>query len=541
MPSHPFFRTQLYKKPTSTPTTLVLLHLLYLHLSEHGANASAAIDIRKRSYATLSQYDTPLFTGLREHAKKDPVQFHIPGHKKGAGMDSTFREFMGDKALSIDLINIAPLDDLHQPKGMIADAQKLASEAFDSDATFFSVQGTSGAIMTMVMTVCGPGEKILVPRNVHKSVMSAIVFSGATPIFIHPEVDSNYGISHGMSTESVERALTQHPDAKGLLVINPTYFGVACDLRAIVELAHSFDIPVLVDEAHGVHIHFHEELPLSAMQAGADMAATSVHKLGGALTQSSVLNVKSGLVSIERVQSILSMLTTTSTSYLLLASLDVARKRLATEGRELLQETIRLAEDTRSRLQKIPYLTCFGREYLHSSATFDYDPTKLTISVKHLGMTGYEAERWLRDNYRIEVELSDLYNLLCIVTPGDSQFEMDVLVEALTSMSEQFSPHAHTKEVTVLLPDIPLLSMSPRDAFYAETELVPLDDAIGRIIAEFIMVYPPGIPIFIPGEIITEENVYYIHKNIEAGLPVQGPEDPECKVVRVIKEQRAIR
>ncbi|WP_053366051.1 aminotransferase class I/II-fold pyridoxal phosphate-dependent enzyme [Bacillus sp. FJAT-27245] len=490
----------------------------------------------------MSQYETPLFTGLVEHAKKNPVQFHIPGHKKGTGIDPEFREFIGDNALSIDLINIGPLDDLHSPKGIIKEAQELAAEAFGADHTFFSVQGTSGAIMTMVMTVCGPGDKIIVPRNVHKSVMSAIVFSGAIPVFIHPEIDENLGISHGITTESVARALDQHPDAKGVLVINPTYFGISADLRKIVEIAHSYDVPVLVDEAHGVHIHFHDELPLSAMQAGADMAATSVHKLGGSMTQSSILNVREGLVSSKRVQSILSMLTTTSTSYLLLASLDVARKRLATEGRELISKTIRLAQTMRKRINEIDRLYCVGPEILKSKAAFDYDPTKLIISVKDLGIPGYEVEKWLRDRHNIEVELSDLYNILCIVTPGDTEREADILVNALRELAEECVEEAGKPEpLKVFLPDIPLLALTPRDAFYSETEVVPFDESEGRITAEFIMVYPPGIPIFIPGEIITKENLLYIQKNLEVGLPVQGPEDDQIKTIRVIKEYKAIK
>lgn len=212
-------------------------------------------------------------------------------------MDPDFRKFIGDNVLKLDLINIEPLDDLHQPHGMIEEAQKLAAEAFGADATFFSVQGTSGAIMAMVMSVCGPGDKIIVPRNVHKSVMSAIVFSGAVPVFIHPEVDPLLGISHGITPASVSKALKQHPDAKAVLVINPTYYGISADLNSIVDISHACHVPVLVDEAHGVHIHFDDELPVSAMQAGADMAATSVHKLGGSLTQSSILNLKEGLVS----------------------------------------------------------------------------------------------------------------------------------------------------------------------------------------------------------------------------------------------------
>ncbi|WP_409294514.1 aminotransferase class I/II-fold pyridoxal phosphate-dependent enzyme [Peribacillus sp. SCS-26] len=490
----------------------------------------------------MNQYETPLFTGLLEHAKKNPVQFHIPGHKKGQGMDPEFKEFIGENALSIDLINIAPLDDLHSPKGMIHKAHVLAAEAFGADHTFFSVQGTSGAIMTMVMSVCGPGDKIIVPRNVHKSVMSAIVFAGAVPVFIHPEVDVNLGISHGITTDSVEKALLQHPDAKGVLVINPTYFGISADLKKIVEIAHSYSVPVLVDEAHGVHIHFHERLPMSAMQAGADLAATSVHKLGGSLTQSSILNVREGLVSVSRVKSILSMLTTTSTSYILLASLDAARKRLATEGRELIEKTITLANHIRQEINKIPKLYCVGEEILGSKATYDYDPTKLIISIKKLGLNGYDVEKWLREKHNIEVELSDMYNLLCIVTPGDTETEAALLIDAMKDLAEEFKHYSEEhKEIPVILPGIPGLALTPRDAFYAETEVVPFEESAGRIIAEFIMVYPPGIPIFIPGEIITEENLYYITKNLEAGLPVQGPEDYDLRHLRVIKEHKAIR
>jgi len=492
-------------------------------------------------YLTLSQEQTPLFSGLVAHAKKNPIQFHIPGHKKGAGMDTEFRQFIGDNALSIDLINIGPLDDLHQPKGIIKQAQDLAAEAFGADRTFFSVQGTSGAIIAMIMAVCGPDDKIIVPRNVHKSIMSAIVFSGAIPVFIHPEIDKELGISHGITTDSVERALKQHPDAKAVLVINPTYFGISADLKKIVEIAHSYHVPVLVDEAHGVHIHFHDQLPLSAMQAGADMAATSVHKLGGSMTQSSILNVREGLVSAKHVQSILSMLTTTSTSYLLLASLDVARKQLATKGKQLIDKTIKLSQSIRKRINEIDHIHCVGEEILGSKATFDYDPTKLIISVKDLGLTGYEVEKWLREKHNIEVELSDLYNILCIVSLGDTETEADILVNALNELAVECEHRVGQIEpIEVLLPEIPVLALTPRDAFYSETEVVPFEESEGRIIAEFVMVYPPGIPIFIPGEIITKENLHYIRKNLEVGLPVQGPEDDEIKTIRVIKEYKAI-
>ncbi|MEH7452150.1 aminotransferase class I/II-fold pyridoxal phosphate-dependent enzyme [Gottfriedia acidiceleris] len=483
----------------------------------------------------MKQIETPLFSSLLEHAKKNPIQFHIPGHKKGNGMDPTFREFIGDNALSIDLINIAPLDDLHHPKGKIKQAQDLAAKAFGADHTFFSVQGTSGAIMTMVMSVCGPGDKIIVPRNVHKSVLSAIIFSGATPIFVHPEIDSELGISHGITTNAVKEAILNNPDAKAVLVINPTYFGFVADLKSIVELAHSHGLAVLVDEAHGVHIHFYNELPISAMQAGADMAATSVHKLGGSMTQSSILNVREGIVNVHRVQSVLSMLTTTSTSYLLLASLDVARKRLATVGEELLTNTIRLANNARNKINSINGLYCPGYDLVGKEATFNFDPTKILISVKKLGITGHDVEVWLRERFNIEVEMSDLYNVLCILTPGDSEEDIQQLIHALEVLVTEFDISEHNTNLNVEIPTIPNLAVSPRDAFYSETESVPLENSVGRIIAEFVMVYPPGIPIFLPGEEITLENLVYIKKNIEAGLPVQGPEDEELLTLKVLK------
>ena len=482
----------------------------------------------------MRQHDTPLFTGLLAHAARNPVQFHIPGHKKGAGMAPEFRKFIGENALSIDLINIAPLDDLHNPHGMIREAQAIAAEAFGADHCFFSVQGTTGAIMTMVLATAGPGDKIIVPRNVHKSILSAMVLAGARPVFMHPEIDYKLGIAHGVSVQEVRRCLTEHPDAKAVLVINPTYFGVAADLKTIVEAAHSRGIPVLVDEAHGVHVHFHDRLPLSAMQAGADMAATSVHKLGGSLTQTSVLNVREGLVSPQRVQAFMSLLHTTSTSYILLASLDVARKYLATRGHELLSQTLELARYARAEINSIPGLYCFGPEIIgQQSARFDYDPTKLTISVKDLGLTGLEIETILREEFNIEVELSDLYNILCLVTFGDTRADVDALLRALAAISQRFYATRPAAAVSVHVPPLPELAMSPRDAFYAGTESVPLAEAEGRIMAEFIMIYPPGIPILLPGEIATADSINYVLEHLEAGLPVQGPEDESIARVKV--------
>jgi len=488
----------------------------------------------------LDHTQTPLFSALRRHADRNPVQFHIPGHKKGAGTDEEFRSFIGDNALSIDLINIAPLDDLHQPTGVIEEAQKLAADAFGADHTFFSVQGTSGAIMAMILSVCAPGDKIIVPRNVHKSVMSAIIFAGARPVFISPARDANLGIDHGITTRAVRRALQRHPDSKAVMVINPTYYGICADLKEIVDLVHSYNIPVLVDEAHGVLIHFHDQLPTSAMQAGADMAATSVHKLGGSLTQSSVLNVREGRINPQRVKTIISMLTTTSTSYILLSSLDTSRRNLALNGYRLAEQAIELSQYARIEINKIPGLYCFGEEILGSEATYDYDPTKITVHVRHLGLTGYEVENWLRDRYNLEVEMSDMYNILCLVTTGDDRDTVGTLLEAMRELSQQYYQKNAAKELIIKIPEIPQLSLTPRDAFYAETEVIPFKESAGRIIAEFIYVYPPGIPILLPGEVISQKNIEYIVDHVEVGLPVKGPEDRSIEYVKVIVEETAI-
>lgn len=489
---------------------------------------------------SLDQHRTPLFTALREHAEKQPIQFHIPGHKKGAGMDDEFRSFIGENALSIDLINIAPLDDLHSPHGIIRDAQELAAEAFGADYTFFSVQGTSGAIQAMIMSVCNPGDKIIVPRNVHKSVMSGIIFAGARPVFISPQMDANLGIAHGITTRAVRKALDRHPDAKAVLVINPTYYGVCTHLKEIVELAHSRNVPVLVDEAHGVHIHFHEDLPMSAMQAGADMAATSVHKLGGSLTQSSVLNVQGHRVDPKHVQSILSMLTTTSTSYLLLASLDVTRKHLALHGRERAERAIRLANYAREQINAIPGLYSFGKEILGEEATYNSDPTKLCIHIRKLQMNGFEVENWLRKHHNIEVEMSDMYNILCLVTPGDDEESIGALISALKELAALHPQVEGQTFISIHNPEIPHLMLSPREAFYSQTEVVPLAESVDRIIAEFVMVYPPGIPILLPGEVVTQDNIDYINEHLAVGLPIQGPEDKSIQNVKVIVEESAI-
>lgn len=483
----------------------------------------------------MDHHRTPLFTALQQHASRDPLQFHIPGHKKGRGTDPEFRAFVGDNVLSIDLINIEPLDDLHQPAGVILEAEQLAADAFGADYTLFSVQGTTGAIMTMLKSICAPGDKIILPRNAHKSILSAVIFAGAFPIWVEPEKDDRLGIEHGVAMASIRQAIEQNPNVKAVLLINPTYYGTSIDLLQMVEFIHSYEIPVLVDEAHGTLLHFHEHLPMSAMQAGADMAATSVHKLGGSLTQSSVLNVKGDRVDIQRIRAFMSMLTTTSTSYLLLASLDAARRQLALHGQALAEQTIRLAQYARRQINEIPGIYCYGDEIREHEGVFHFDPTKLCIHLEQLPITGFAAEKWLREKYNIEVELSDLTNILCLITIGDTEREVERLLQALRRLAETFRfGKKAASRVSATVPAASRFLLPPREAFYTLSESLDLVQSCGRICTEFIYVYPPGIPVLMPGQMITSEIIDYIKRHVDAGLPVKGPEDSTLQKIKVV-------
>lgn len=492
--------------------------------------------VNRRSAAS---HATPLFSSLLEHSETCLHRFHIPGHKGGGGVDPAFRSFIGDNALKIDLINLEPLDDLHRPRGIIRQAQELAAEAFGSEHTFFSVQGTSTALMAMIMAVCREGEKILLPRNVHKSIMSALLVTGASPVFLTPEIDEDLGIAHCLTPGIVRQALEAHPDAKALLVIHPTYYGMCSDLGGIVELAHAQGIPVLVDEAHGGHFYFHRDLPISAMQAGADVSAVSMHKLCGSLTQSSLLNVQGNLVSPERIQAMLSVLTTTSTSYLLLSSLDTARRHMVAHGASLLGRAMELAHHVRASVNDLPHVVCAGNEVVQRcESVADWDPTKLSFSVKQLGMTGRQVERILRSEHGIEVEMSDLFNVLCLMTIGDVPDNAAALIAAMAQVAAAPAyPKVDRLELAGRLAPIyeHELELSPRQAFWGDIERVPLEQAVDRVAAEFVLVYPPGIPLLVPGERITATDVGYIRQHQAWGYPIQGPEDGSIANIRVVR------
>ncbi|WP_027626885.1 aminotransferase class I/II-fold pyridoxal phosphate-dependent enzyme [Clostridium lundense] len=483
----------------------------------------------------LDQNETPLFDALKEYVDRETIPFHVPGHKKGEGMDEEFRSFIGENPFKIDVTVFKLVDSLHHPTGPIKKAQQLAADAYGADATFFSIHGTSGAIQAMIMSVVSAGDKIIIPRNVHKSVTAGVILSGATPVYMQPELDKRVGIAHGVTPETVEKTLKANPDAKAVLIINPTYYGVATDIKRIADIVHSYDIPLIVDEAHGPHLGFNAKLPMSGMEAGADICAQSTHKIIGALTQCSLLQVRSKRVDVHRVQQILNLLQTTSPSYILMASLDCARRQIALHGRELLDKAISLANYAREEINKIPGFYCFGEEILGEPGVYALDPTKITITCRDLGITGYDLDMILSNKYHIQMEMSDLYNVLAVGSFGDTKENIDALLKALKEISQDFYGKGNKKADFIDIPNIPSQVKIPREAFNSEKVCVSLKESIGKISGEFLMAYPPGIPILCPGETITNEIIDYVQRLKETGLYVQGTEDPEVNYIKVVK------
>ncbi len=496
---------------------------------------------------TLDQSKTPYFQALLDYVDAGVIPFHTPGHMQGVGMDLAFREFVGDNICSIDLTPMPGIDDLLQPTESIKEAQELAAEAYGADRSFFLINGSTSGNQCMMMTAVNPGEKIAVPRNAHKSMLGGLVMSGAHPIYMRPEVDEALHMDHCVTPETVSRTLQEYPDIAAVYVVSPTYYGVAADLEAIVRIVRDAGKLLLVDEAWGPHFHFHPALPLSATAAGADLCINSTHKMLSAFSQCAMLHQIGPRVRVERLKAVIKMFLSTSPNLPMLASLDVARKQMATEGAALLSRTIELAEDTRRRLNAIGGAYCFGEELQGRPGVFDIDPTKVTITVKDLGYTGYEASEILRRRYNVQVELADLFNVVALFTIGTTAAAADRLVFGVSELAREdrqvdiFSPSGvldrRLKTGSYKLPKIPPMRMLPREAFLAPAEAVRFKQSRGRICAETISPYPPGIPAISPGEEITQELIDYLALEMRAGVRMQGPYDDELKTIRVVKER----
>ena len=480
----------------------------------------------------LDQSRAPIYEALENFRKMRVVPFDVPGHKRGRG-NPELVALLGEKCVGMDVNSMKPLDNLCHPISVIREAEELTAEAFGAAHAFLMVGGTTSAVQAMILSVAKRGDKIILPRNVHRSVMGAMVLCGAVPVYVNPECDSRLGIPLGMKVSEVEKAIKANPDAKAILVNNPTYYGICSDLRSIVKLAHQHGMLCLADEAHGTHLYFGENLPISAMAAGADMAAVSMHKSGGSLTQSSVL-LTGPAMNEGYVRQIINLTQTTSGSYLLLSSLDISRRNLALRGKEAFASVVEMAEYARREINNIGGYYAYSRELINGDSIYDFDVTKLAVNTLDIGLAGIEVYDLLRDEYDIQIEFGDLGNLLAYLSIGDRQRDIERLVGALSEVRRRFGKKDKANLMKQEYID-PQVAVSPQDAFYADKESLPLRETEGRVCSEFVMCYPPGIPILAPGERITGPILDYIEYAKEKGCSMTGPEDPDILRLNVLK------
>ena len=478
----------------------------------------------------FSQSDAPVLEAMQNHLQNRVVPFDVPGHKGGRG-NRELTDFLGISCLKADVNSMKPLDNLCHPVSVIKEAQELAAQAFGAENAFLMVNGTTGSVQAMIMSSTKAGDKIIMPRNVHRSAINALVVNGAVPVYVNPGTNKQLGIPLGMSVEDVERAIKENPDAKAVLINNPTYYGVCSDLRAIVKLAHDNNMLALVDEAHGTHFYFGEDMPVSGMAAGADMAAVSMHKTGGSLTQSSFLLCGKN-VNADYVRQVINLTQTTSGSYLLITSLDIARKNLALNGKELFRRTVKYAEYARSEINKIGGYYAFGEELCDGKAFYDFDKTKLSVHTRDIGLAGIEVYDILRDEYNIQIEFGDIGNILAIVSAGDRALEIERLISSLSEIKRLYSKDkAGMFDHEYINPEV---ITAPQQAFYGKKKSMPINESSGKVCGEFVMCYPPGIPILAPGERITDEIINYINYAKEKGCFMTGTQDMKIENINVV-------
>ena len=463
-----------------------------------------------KARSRLDQRRAPIYEALERFRQMRVVPFDVPGHKRGRG-NPELTAFLGQQCVGVDVNSMKPLDNLCHPVSVIREAEELAADAFGAAHAFLMVGGTTSSVQSMVLTACKRGDEIILPRNVHRSAINALVVNGAIPVYVDPDENKDLGIPLGMSVEAVERAILANPDAKAVLVNNPTYYGVCPDIRRIAKLAHEHGMLLLADEAHGTHFYFGENLPCSAMAAGADMASVSIHKTGGSLTQSAMLLCAEG-INADYVRQVINLTQTTSASYLLMVSLDIARRNLAMNGREMYRKAV----------QYVDY------------SFYAFDRTKLSIHTRNTGLAGIEVYDLLRDEYGIQIEFGDIGNILAIVTAGDRALEIERLISALSEIKRLYGGDpTGMLQSEYLAPDV---ALPPQQAFYADKKAVPLEQSVGEICSEFVMCYPPGIPILAPGERITADIVNYIQYAKEKGCSLTGPQDMEIARLNVVKK-----
>lgn len=460
----------------------------------------------------MDQNAAPIIDALREFDQKKIISYDVPGHKRRIHEDD-FQKLVGKEVYLMDVNAPVGLDTLADPKGVIKESLELAAEAYKADNAFYLVNGSSSGVQIMIMTVCYDGEKILIPRNSHKSVTNALILSGAVPVFMEPEINQKFGIAGGMTLQTIQKYVLANPDAKALFLVYPTYYGACFDLKQIIEYAHSKDIVVMVDQAHGAHFSFSSALPKSAAELGADLVVASTHKTGGSLTQSAMLLHSGNLVKYHSVKKRVLMLHTTSPSYLLMASLESARKLMATKGEEIFSELVHECRKVKKEISKIPGLSVLDET---DTDSMTYDPTKIVVNVTKLGLDGFDVYDIMFEKYGIQLELAEPAIVLAVIGIGDTKETVGKLADAFKDLSASYYGKYEMLDIPEDIVYVPPQIMSPRQAFYADKISVGINEAVGRVAAEAVMIYPPGIPICIPGELITADmadEILYCQKN----------------------------
>ncbi len=493
----------------------------------------------------LDQSQTPLLSMLAVCADRPYAAFHTPGHRRGRGISAPFAALCGDRVFQADLPELPELDNLSAPEGVIQEAQELAAAAFGAEQTWFLANGSTAGIEAAILATCKPGDKLILPRNVHRSAISGLTLSGAIPIFVYPDYDPILDLAHSMTPAAVAIALDQHPDARAVFMVSPTYYGTCGNVAAIAQLAHQHGIPLMVDEAHGAHFAFHPELPTPALTSGADLVVQSTHKTLTALTQAAMLHVQGDRLDRDRLNQALALVQSTSPNYLLLASLDAARHQMATEGKAHWSDTLHLADETRSRLSQIPGLSLLHPEQAITPGFVDLDRTRLTVAVSDLGVDGFTADTILHTQMGVTAELPMLHHLTFIISLGNTKADIDHLIAAFEQLARgtRYEVRDNPKSKIQNLKSnfqysafsTQHLALSPREAFFAATETVPITQSVHRVSAELVCPYPPGIPVLIPGEVVTEEAIVQLQQILALGGVISGCADPHLQTLRVVK------
>lgn len=488
------------------------------------------------------QRRTPYLDALCDYAGRNPARLHVPGHKGGPGADPAFAEAIGERALSLDVPALTHGIDVGVEPTPFEEAQQLAAEAWGAARAWFLINGASQGNLAAGLALAHNGERVVVQRNAHSSAIDALVLSGLRPTFAAPEVDPELGIAHCLTPETLARALEQTPGAVGAWIVSPTYFGAVADVEALAGVAHDHGVPLVVDEAWGAHMAFHERLPAHALSLGADLVISSTHKIVGSLTQSAMLHLGSGggeRIGADAVDRAVTLTESTSPSALLTASLDAARRLAAVHGRELLEETMRGLERTRAEIAQIEGLDVLDERMCGRAGVFAYDPLRVAVDVRGIGANGYELAPLLRELGDVNLELYGQNVIVAVFGMGEHAMpEAARLVQALRDAVERVGLDPTGESASFAAPP-PWgeLAMTPREAFLGAQEVVPAAQAAGRIAAESLATYPPGIPNVLPGERLTAETLAYIQSTLEQGGSVRGASDRLLRTVRVAAER----